>query len=1370
MTRKKTAQKRVLGVLLMLILAAFVAGVGFASMPAQAAEEAKSLDIIHISDMHVMIEKYCNTYSEKYVADTKTTKMLEETAYVSEAIFEEICALDNAPKYIFVTGDVTSNGEYENHVWIANLLKKVTEKMRKRPGYEGFQIFVNPGNHDMYNCKAKSYMPSEEELNACADKDEREALLASYKTRSVATTTSKQFMDLYADFGYCDCPGRKNGVHASTCGIADGIKVEYFFESEFWYDDVTSRDGDGLEVRTPDSATQKAFEDSDKEYTIINEDARFGACSVICRLPEGYDVLSIDTSCRAYKYKDWQDADAEEAIRTTNGWHETTGGMISDEQLMWAIDALREDIAADKPVFTLGHINFIPHFDSEDEVISLFTYDNWEKATYTLADAGIRYFFSGHQHAADIVTYTTQNGHIAYDIETGSFASYGVSWRTMTLTQGTQKDGSYYEDFSSLVHNLNYAPFVYGVYRLSEESGEQITTDPISDDFTALTDATIMDGNLTLFKKVTTDHYTGEEVGIADFLAVGMYDMAGSVEHGMAGNYVGEKIFDLLDGLTDKVPSVALGALISGLHDVDFCPFSFEGNDYSVGAAPQKGYDLAAFTEDIAEFLVGYDFSFGKVKDKLTLGKALMIIYGGHLAGAHSNVADEEIAPLIEFLQNGGFVDFLVTLLEDALLPQLEILLDLPIRFDASSPVLTDKGFDITAYNTSSSTVDGIIKTVASLKVLFKNTDKNGYSSLRCLLRDVNDFAGGILLSGTKEQFSLFKTFSESLYETIAEYFDTIQHYYKKALEPLEKVLDGEPLRETIDDALVNKYVTDAFCRNLGTYGADILLDFDVDDTYDGSEWVDGDRYMRYPVKNNEIRLTAKNEDGSTAFQGHTYLRDADGKDALSVTPTALNGMLPGLVSVSFGEDVHTDKNIGWFTFVQEDVFNPNDVPDSFVTYWEKDNPSAAVKVKAEKENVMRVLPTIDLGIAFFNMTHSYRRYNRYSVSLVDLKKGTEYAYKLGSDKYGWSDTFRFKTADEGDFEFVAISDIQGSIEQNYIASLADLKKATSSDPAFIASCGDNVDNGKNIMQYTWMLDGQNEVWSNNTFVSVAGNHEDEANALDSIIALPDDAVVTGESGYYYSYDYNAAHFVVLNTNDLDADGYLAEEQTEWLVEDLKNNRKNKQTKWTIVMLHKGPFTAGSHAFDGDVIALREQLPEIFAENGVDLVLQGHDHTYSVSEFILSDGTAAERTGEYKKDCFYKQDGVLYINLGTMGDKYYDYIYHEDVPLVARDKKSLASELTPYYNSVSKNLELTETPVFALVDVTSTTLKIATYTVVDGETVAVDNILLTNVEPTAENESGRTLLWISVGVGAVIAALLVAMIVVLRAASKRKRV
>ena len=110
-------------------------------------------------------------------------------------------------------------------------------------------------------------------------------------------------------------------------------------------------------------------------------------------------------------------------------------------------------------------------------------------------------------------------------------------------------------------------------------------------------------------------------------------------------------------------------------------------------------------------------------------------------------------------------------------------------------------------------------------------------------------------------------------------------------------------------------------------------------------------------------------------------------------------------------------------------------------------------------------------------------------------------------------------------------------------------------------------------------------------------------------------------------------------------------EQYNWLVDQLKNNTAT----WTIVAMHcpmygVGPWGKGVGQ-NGQSLALRDQLQGIFAEYGVDIVLQGHDHVISKTYPINKDGQPQEETKETIKGLEYSVDpnGVIYVMNGPAG-------------------------------------------------------------------------------------------------------------------------
>ncbi|CDE72746.1 putative uncharacterized protein [Acidaminococcus sp. CAG:917] len=275
--------------------------------------------------------------------------------------------------------------------------------------------------------------------------------------------------------------------------------------------------------------------------------------------------------------------------------------------------------------------------------------------------------------------------------------------------------------------------------------------------------------------------------------------------------------------------------------------------------------------------------------------------------------------------------------------------------------------------------------------------------------------------------------------------------------------------------------------------------------------------------------------------------------------------------------------------------------------------------------------------------------------------------------------TFSLKTAiaagsDEA-FSFIAVADPQGTIQSNYnqTKDVFDAINASEElgDYSFIANAGDMTDNGKNFMQWSLALDTMVEYYANTTVFMTAGNHESGSNAFRNFLTqtAPDDQNIS--DGMYYSFTYGNVHIAVLNTNDSDSENGLGETQLNWLIDDLKND----DSTWTIILLHKSLYSVGSHTNDPEVVKMREQLTPIFAQYGVDVVIQGHDHTYSSTNFINENGVATPASTN-ADGYVVNADGTMYMTIGTIGNKYYEYVGNSSFDGLMDNDRTLAQTLS----------------------------------------------------------------------------------------------
>lgn len=233
-------------------------------------------------------------------------------------------------------------------------------------------------------------------------------------------------------------------------------------------------------------------------------------------------------------------------------------------------------------------------------------------------------------------------------------------------------------------------------------------------------------------------------------------------------------------------------------------------------------------------------------------------------------------------------------------------------------------------------------------------------------------------------------------------------------------------------------------------------------------------------------------------------------------------------------------------------------------------------------------------------------RAHHHSVEFTNLDPGTLYAYRVGSAK-GWSEWFQFRTAtgEEQPFEFIFLGDAQNNLLASWSRVLRGAY-AQAPHARFCLHAGDLVSLGDSDRHWEgWFRAG---AWLHATLPSIpaAGNHDYYSRKHGSGIltrhwraqfTLPENGIAGLEETNYFI-DYDGVRIIVLDSNrELEA-------QTSWLECILKDNPR----RWTIALFHHPVYSA---AWDRDNPELRALWRPLFDQYGVDLVLQGHDHTYA---------------------------------------------------------------------------------------------------------------------------------------------------------------
>jgi chitodextrinase len=110
------------------------------------------------------------------------------------------------------------------------------------------------------------------------------------------------------------------------------------------------------------------------------------------------------------------------------------------------------------------------------------------------------------------------------------------------------------------------------------------------------------------------------------------------------------------------------------------------------------------------------------------------------------------------------------------------------------------------------------------------------------------------------------------------------------------------------------------------------------------------------------------------------------------------------------------------------------------------------------------------------------------------------------------------------------------------------------------------------------------------------GNHEYENGAAPGYFGYWDNVP------HYYSYDANGWHFISLDTNSQFGQVAPGTGQYTWLAGDLANNTQ----PCTLVYFHHPLFNIGQEGGSSSL----QPLWQLLVQHGVDLVVNGHDHTY----------------------------------------------------------------------------------------------------------------------------------------------------------------
>ena len=344
-------------------------------------------------------------------------------------------------------------------------------------------------------------------------------------------------------------------------------------------------------------------------------------------------------------------------------------------------------------------------------------------------------------------------------------------------------------------------------------------------------------------------------------------------------------------------------------------------------------------------------------------------------------------------------------------------------------------------------------------------------------------------------------------------------------------------------------------------------------------------------------------------------------------------GILPDRIVLTWASDPATSQAVTWRTSTEV----TRGLAEITIA-------SAGPDLESESQQLVAVSQplTTDLNTAHFH-----------TVKFEGLSPKTRYAYRVG-DGVNWSEWFQFTTAssEPEPFSFIYFGDAQNDVRSRWSRVI---REAYSDAPkaAFLLHAGDLINRAESDVEWQeWFEAGE---WVNGMMPSVAvpGNHEMAKNEDGTRrvshhwrpqFAFPENGP-KGLEEACYTLVYQGVRIIGLNSNEMPI------EQAEWLDQVLTENKE----KWVVCSFHHPMFSTGK---DRDNAGLRAIWKPVLDKHRVDLVLQGHDHTYGRTGLDTPMGHVNLTTGVNASDVF---SGTVYV-VSVSGPKMYSLQQHPFMP------------------------------------------------------------------------------------------------------------
>ena len=264
-----------------------------------------------------------------------------------------------------------------------------------------------------------------------------------------------------------------------------------------------------------------------------------------------------------------------------------------------------------------------------------------------------------------------------------------------------------------------------------------------------------------------------------------------------------------------------------------------------------------------------------------------------------------------------------------------------------------------------------------------------------------------------------------------------------------------------------------------------------------------------------------------------------------------------------------------------------------------------------------------------------------HSVTFTGLAPDTLYAYRVMGAEGHWSEWLQTRTAAAAGtpFKFLYFGDAQEGILSHW-ARVVRAAFAAAPDARFAIHAGDLVNIGSRDFEWAEWFQSVGFIHGMIPALPVVGNHEyfdglrtPEGGLVTALsvlwrpqFALPQDpALPEALRETVYSMRYGDAIVIVLDT--------MAERHFDAQAAWLERTLASSDATWKIVTMHHPMFELLERNFAGGFVETgperRDLFLPIFERHGVDIVLQGHDHTYGRGAVAAPRRPSAGRRGDF---------------------------------------------------------------------------------------------------------------------------------------------